>query len=123
LRYELQVGNVHSIKAAFESAVESEACRGNSHLWTYYIRFCHSREETRSKTKEVFYRAIAACPSSKRLYMEAFTTLIRDMSSSELKAVFSTLVSKGLRVHVDLDDFIGKWQARQEVVGRPDARR
>lgn len=106
IRYELQVGNVHSVKAAFEAAVESEFFRGNPLLWLYYIRFCHNWKELKSKAKDIFYRAIAACPGSKKLYMEAFTTLVKDMSSSELKAVFSTVSSKGLRVHVDLDDFL-----------------
>jgi hypothetical protein len=103
--YELQVGNVHSVRAAFESAVESEACRGNSSLWLYYLRFCHSRKELRSKAKEVFYRAIAACPGSKRLYIEAFGTLRSEMAESELQAVLSTMESKGMRVHVDFESF------------------
>lgn len=101
---------MHSVRAAFESAVESEACRGNPWLWLYYIRFCNSRKELRSKGKEVFYRAIAACPGSKRLYMEAFGTLRRAMVGSELQAVLSTIDSKGLRVHVAFDGFSGERQ-------------
>ncbi|OIW33959.1 DUF1740-domain-containing protein [Coniochaeta ligniaria NRRL 30616] len=114
IRYELQVGNVHSVKSAFESAVESEACRGNSWLWLYYIRFCNSRQELRSRAKDVFYRAIAACPGSKKLYMEAFGTLRREMTESQLEAVMSTIISKGLRVHVDFDSFAKEWQGRSE---------
>jgi hypothetical protein len=53
----------------------------------------------------VFYRAIAACPGSKRLYMEAFGTLRAQMRSDELMAVMRTLEDKGLRVHVDFERF------------------
>ncbi len=84
------------------------------HLWIEYIRFCHGRKELRNKAKGAFHRAIAACPWSKALYMEAFGTLINDMSSSELKAVFQTITTKGLRVHVDMDEFITMWKERQK---------
>jgi hypothetical protein len=114
IRYELHVGNVHSVKAAFEGAVESEACRGNSWLWLYYIRFCSTRKELRSKAKDVFYRAVAACPGSKKLYIEAFTTLRKEMTESQLEAVISTIISKGLRVHVDFDKFVKGWEGRLE---------
>lgn len=109
IRNELHVGNVHSVRAAFEGAIESEACRGNSWLWLYYIRFCCSRKELRPKAKDVFHRAIAACPGSKKLYMEAFSTLRREMTESELGAVLSTIISKGLRLHVDFDNFAKGW--------------
>lgn len=111
--YELHVGNVHSVKAAFEGALESEACRGNSWLWLYYIRFCCSRRELRPKAKDVFYRAIAVCPGSKKLYMEAFAMLRMEMTKSELEAVLSTIISKGLRVHVDFDHFKKGWQGHK----------
>jgi hypothetical protein len=109
IRYELHVGNTHSARAAFESALGSEACRGNAWLWRCYTRFCSSRRELKSKAKDVFYRAVAACPGSKKLYMEAFTTLRQDMADSELQAVLSTISSKSLRVHVDFESFAKAW--------------
>jgi hypothetical protein len=109
IRHEMQVGNVYSVRAAFEHALESDACKGSARLWVDYLRFCHDRKELRSKAKDVFYRAVHACPWSKELIMEAFTTLNRDMESSELRGLFSMKQTKGLRVHVDLDDFLGKW--------------
>ena len=111
--HENQVGNAHSTRAAFENALESEACSGSVALWISYIRFCYSRKELRHKTKDVFYRAVGSCPWSKELAMEAFTTLVKVMESSELRAVFNTMTSKGLRVHVDLEDFSAKWSRSQ----------
>ncbi|KAK3950662.1 NRDE-2, necessary for RNA interference-domain-containing protein [Pseudoneurospora amorphoporcata] len=70
--------------------------------------------------KDVFYRAIAACPWSKRLYMEAFsaTGLVNELSSGELRAVVGTMVAKGLRVHVDFEGFGRKWKEKEEVRAR-----
>jgi hypothetical protein len=109
IRHELRLGNAHSARAAFEGAVGSEACKGNAQLWICYVRFCYSRKELRARTKDVFYRAVTHCPGSKELYMEAFTTLIKNMNSSELKAVFSMVTDKGLRIHVDLEEFMQAW--------------
>ncbi|KAK3375355.1 NRDE-2, necessary for RNA interference-domain-containing protein [Podospora didyma] len=113
VQHEAHAGTVHSTRAAFEAALVSDTCRGNVDLWIHYLRFVHSARELKAKVKDVFYRAIAACPWSKELYMEAFGTLVKDMSSSELRSVFSILAEKGLRVHVDLDEFLEGWKNRR----------
>jgi len=114
IRHEMAVGNAHSTRAAFEHAVASEACRGSAGLWVAYIRFCFGRKELRAKTKDIFYRAVHACPFSKAVVMEAFTTLIRDMATSELKAVYGALQAKGLRVHVEMEGFVDGWQRKMK---------
>jgi hypothetical protein len=113
IRHELQNGNKHSIRAAFERAMKSEKCRSNVNLWIYYIKFCFSTRDFREKATEVFYRAVQHCSWSKELILEAFTTLIDNMRGSELRAVFSTIVSKELRVHLDLEEFLEQRQTTQ----------
>lgn len=104
--HEMDAGTVHSARAAFDYALDSDACRGNVGLWLTYIRFCQRhRKELKGKAKEVYYMAIGSCPWSKELAMEAFTTLLGDMDSGELRAVFNTMTARGLRIHVDLDEF------------------
>ncbi|KAI1265139.1 DUF1740-domain-containing protein [Xylariaceae sp. FL1019] len=110
INYEIQTGNVHSIRAAFERAVISDACAHHPGLWIAYIRFCHGRKELRKKSKGVFARAIQACPWAKNVYMEAFGTLCRDMDSTELKGVYNTMYEKGLRIFVDLHEFVEEWR-------------
>lgn len=118
------VGSAHSARAAFERALDSDACRGAEGLWRSYVRFCgaHGRELRgggarggvgTTAAKEVFYRAVGACPWSKALAMEAFTTLARDMESGELRAVWATMAAKGLRVHVDPEEFGAEWAKRK----------
>ncbi|KAI5928530.1 NRDE-2, necessary for RNA interference-domain-containing protein [Camillea tinctor] len=114
IRHELQAGNAHSTRAAFEHALASEPCKNHPGLWVTYIRFCHDRKELRSKAKDVFYRAIQHCPWSKDVFMEAFVTLVRDMDSSELRSVYNTLCDKGLRVHIDMEEFVERWRVERK---------
>ncbi|KAI8634821.1 DUF1740-domain-containing protein [Xylariaceae sp. FL1651] len=116
ISYELRTGNAHSTRAAFERALCSDVCAHHVGLWISYIRFCHARKELRTKAKSVFYRAIQACPWSKDVFMEAFDTLARDMDSGELKSVYATMCEKGLRVHVDMEEFVAKWRREQKGV-------
>lgn len=108
--HELDAGTVHSARAAFEAALDSESCRGSVGLWRAYVRFCQQhRKELRGKAAEVFYRAVGACPWSKDVAMEAFSTLAREMDSGDLRGVYGAMVAKGLRIHVDLEDFSKDW--------------
>lgn len=114
LQHELHTGSVHSVRTGFERALESDACRGSAALWLAYVRFCGlHRKELRGKAKDVYYRALSACPWDKELAMEAFAaSLLRDMESGELRAVWNTMSSKGLRMCVDLDEFSAEWAER-----------
>lgn len=109
IRHEARAGTAHSTRAAFEAALDSEACRGNAELWVWYIRFCYGEKELKRRAKDVFYRAIAACPMAKDVYMEGFRTVVKEMGTTELRAVFNTMTAKGLRVHADLDEWEEKW--------------
>ncbi|QPC74242.1 hypothetical protein HYE68_004994 [Fusarium pseudograminearum] len=106
IHHETERGNVNTTKAAFEHAVSSDACKSNTALWINFIRFCSSQRELRPKAKDILFRALRHCPWSKDVMMEAFLTLNRDMDSSELKGIFDTMASKGLRLHVDLEEFL-----------------
>ncbi|KAF6836938.1 NRDE2-like protein [Colletotrichum musicola] len=108
IRYELQRGNVHSTQAAFERALETPACRANPELWRCYVRFSYARKQFRAKAKDVFFRGLRYCPWSKDLALEAYTTLVNVMDEFELTSLFNTMASKGLRMHVDLDEFVAK---------------
>lgn len=108
--HELDAGTVHSARAAFEAALDSDSCRGSAGLWRGYVRFCQlHKKELRGKAADAFYRAVGACPWSKDLAMEAFGTLVKDMDSADLRGVFGAMAAKGLRIHVDLEDFSREW--------------
>ncbi|KAK1598701.1 NRDE-2, necessary for RNA interference-domain-containing protein [Colletotrichum navitas] len=117
VRYELQKGNVHSTQAAFERALDTPACRSNPDIWRCYIKFSYARKQLRAKAKDVFFRGLRHCPWSKDLALEAYTTLINAMDEFELRSVFNTMSSKGLRVHVDLDEFVAKHKETRAMHG------
>lgn len=104
IQHELEAGNANSTRAAFEHAVCSEACKHNARLWAWYIGFCQSQRQLQAKAKDVFYRALSHCPWSKEVMMEAFA--VRGLESDELRSVYGTMASKGLRIHVDLDEYM-----------------
>ncbi|KJZ72905.1 hypothetical protein HIM_07668 [Hirsutella minnesotensis 3608] len=114
IQHELDAGNVDSARTTFENAVRSDACKSSVMLWISYIRFCHSQKQARAKTKarDVFFRALAHCPWSKEVMMEAFVTLAGDLEADELRSVYRTMTSKGLRIHVDLDEILELEKAR-----------
>lgn len=136
VRYEMvrAGGNRHSARAAFERALggNGEACRDSAELWAAYIRFCsgdgngrdgnsgggggggRGKPPLRSSAKEVFYRAVRACPWSKELIMLGFAVLAGEegVEPSELRAVFNTMQVRGLRLHVDLDVFTEEWNRK-----------
>ncbi|KAG9505390.1 hypothetical protein J7337_002359 [Fusarium musae] len=115
VHHEIERGNVNTTKAAFEHAVSSDNCKFNTSLWIHFIKFCSSHRELRPKAKDILFRALRHCPWSKDVMMEAFLTLNSEMDSSELKGIFETMTSKGLRIHVDLDDFLDKRKDAERV--------
>merc|ERR1712000_330221 len=106
IHHELVHGNVHTVRTAYENALASDACKSNPGMWISYIRFCHEHRELRTKVKDVFHRALSHCPWSKQVMMEAFGTLMDMMDESELRGVYRTMEEKGMRIHVDLEQYL-----------------
>ena len=125
----------HSVRAAFENAIGETMtrdesgrhigiglranARSNLSLWKLYILFELDRNDLQ-RAKNIFYRAVRACPWSKELTMLAFAYFRADVVSArdgaiikektgeamdffELRRVYNVLVEKELRVHVDIE--------------------
>lgn len=54
------------------------------------------------RTRDLFYRAVRACPWVKEVYMLAFDYLAEVMSEEELRGVYEMMLEKELRIHVAL---------------------
>ncbi|KAI5305786.1 snoRNA-binding rRNA-processing protein utp10 [Ascosphaera pollenicola] len=109
----------HSVRAAFEAALLAESpARSQPLLWKLYISFeCAVAQGQRAR--EVFFRALRACPWVKELVLLAFREddLRRGIASTrqngdaegggrgQLRKVWNVLVEKELRVHVDLEEW------------------
>jgi hypothetical protein len=74
-------------------------------LWRWYILFCLETPKFRDMAKEVWYRALKACPWSKQLYLTGFENLgVGEMEFGELRSTWRVMGEKELRVHVDLEE-------------------
>ncbi|KAL5326754.1 hypothetical protein ACEPPN_004443 [Leptodophora sp. 'Broadleaf-Isolate-01'] len=122
IKYELENGTVHSVRAAFEHAVESPVGRASAGLWKLYLLFCvygnpgvsggSGEKEMRARAKDVWFRGLRACPWAKELYVLGFQELggggaedgSRGVSYEELRGTWRVMGEKELRVHVDLED-------------------
>ncbi|PGG96382.1 hypothetical protein AJ80_09837 [Polytolypa hystricis UAMH7299] len=113
----------HSARSAFENAVTTapssgpgQSCAG---LWKLYVLFELTIGQDDERARDVFYRAIRACPWAKELVMLAFRErgLRKRMGQEELRKVWNVLVEKELRVHVDLEEWFEDEEGRMEVEG------
>jgi hypothetical protein len=114
IKYEIDFGTIYSARSAFEHALSSEKSRGSPGLWRWYILFCLETPRFRGMAKEVWYRALKACPWPKQLYLTGFENLgMGEMEFRELRSTWRVMGEKELRVHVDLEE-------RFEEIGEED---
>ena len=93
--------NQNTIRRTFERALQSDCGIHCAGLWKWYFFF---ELEDLSRAKDVFYRAIRACPWVKSLYLLAFEFLSEVLGERELKGIYDLMVEKELRIHTALED-------------------
>ncbi|KAL8943211.1 MAG: hypothetical protein Q9216_001199 [Gyalolechia sp. 2 TL-2023] len=96
-----QGSNQNAIRGSFERAIRSEDAAHSASLWKLYFLFEHGNGDMK-RTREIFYRAVRACPWVKEIYMMAFDYFVGIMSEEELRGVYEMMTEKELRVHVAL---------------------
>ena len=100
----LQGSNRSAVRGTFERALASTAAH-SAGLWKWYFLYEleHDGDEDRRRAREVYHRAIRACPWAKGLYMLAFEYLsVAGMEEGELRGVYEMMVEREVRVHVAL---------------------
>jgi hypothetical protein len=102
--YEVTHGTIHSVRAAFEHALNSPA-KSSPGLWRFYILYCVRIAQFRHQVKDIWYRALQACPWAKNLFITGFES-ISDLDRKELLGTWRVMGEKGLRVHVDLEEVL-----------------
>jgi hypothetical protein len=104
IRYEVNHGTIYSIRSAFENALSSPSAQSSAGLWKFYILFCLQTPQFRSRVKEIWHRALKACPWAKEIYMLGFEKLHGLAEFKEFKETWKVMGEKELRVHVDLEE-------------------
>lgn len=93
--------------------MSSPISRSSPGLWKFYLLWVSENEKqlskngrTKSLAKDIWYRALRACPWAKELYVVGFEILGKDadIEFEELRSTWRVMGEKELRVHVDLED-------------------
>ncbi|KAL9030273.1 MAG: hypothetical protein Q9196_001586 [Gyalolechia fulgens] len=93
--------NQNAIRGSFERALRSEDAAHSASLWKLYFLFEHENGEMK-RARDLFHRAVRACPWVKDIYMLAFVYLAEIMSEEERRGVYEMMMEKELRIHVTL---------------------
>lgn len=117
IQYEIQHGTIHSVHSAFEHALSSPSSNSSAALWRFYIFYCLETPQFRARAKDIWYRAIRACPWVKELYLIGFEKMSNILPFSELKSMWRIMGEKDLRVHVDLEERFEDIGGLEETAG------
>ncbi|KAL8930114.1 MAG: hypothetical protein Q9172_000199 [Xanthocarpia lactea] len=97
----VQGSNQSAVRGTFERALSDAGAPHSAGLWKWYFLYEHSNGDTK-RAREVYYRAMRACPWAKEIYMLGFDYLSGVMPEVELRAVYDMMVEKELRIRVTL---------------------
>ena len=114
----------HSIRAAFESAIEVGTVGAHSiAIWKWYLSWelrvpakAGKTVEPLARAQDIFYRGLRALPWAKEWHMLAFTEekLRKAIGFDGLRKIYESMVEKELRVHVDLTDVLDEYGRMQK---------
>ncbi|KAF3312810.1 hypothetical protein TWF173_006841 [Orbilia oligospora] len=100
--------NSSGVRNLFERAVESERTKSSIQIWVLYLQF-EVRQSQPGRAKDVFFRAIRACPWSKDIVLSGFKLLRSILDFGEMRKVYGVMQEKELRVHVDIEELLEEW--------------
>lgn len=81
INYEINQGTKHSVRSAFEHAVNSPASSSSAGLWKFYILY--ALQQFRPQAKDVWYRALRACPWVRKYSSPKVSTMLKHYYTSE----------------------------------------
>ncbi|GAA5908743.1 hypothetical protein JCM8208_006776 [Rhodotorula glutinis] len=98
--------NVWAVRNLFDRAIDNPRSRSSASVWALYIDF-EVRNGELARAKSLIYRALRECPWCKEFHLRPFSPSLRPVfRSRELRDFHHLLLEKGLRVHVDVDQFL-----------------
>ncbi|KAK6123611.1 hypothetical protein DH2020_042643 [Rehmannia glutinosa] len=107
LSFELSTGgSQHRIRGLFERALEDDKLHNSVILWRCFIEFERSVACNISAAKRVFFRAIHACPWSKKLWLDGFLKLDSILTVKELSDLQEVMRDKELNLRTDIYEIL-----------------
>lgn len=105
--YELiRGGSQHRIHGLFERALSNDRLRHSVLLWRCYIAYEIDIASNPSAARRVFFRAIHACPWSKKLWLDGFLKLKSVLSAKEMSDLQEVMRDKELNVRTDIYEIL-----------------
>ncbi|RDY01351.1 Protein NRDE2-like protein, partial [Mucuna pruriens] len=107
LSYEMfRGGSHHRIRGLFEKALGNDRLCNSVVLWRCYIMFEMEIAHDPSAARRVFFRAIHACPWSKRLWLDGFLKLKSVLTAKELSDLQEVMRDKELNLRTDIYEIL-----------------
>ncbi|KAI3869306.1 hypothetical protein MKX03_010736 [Papaver bracteatum] len=105
--YELdKEGSRHRIHALFERALANDKLEHSVILWRCYIAYELDVVCNPSAAKRVFFRAIHACPWSKKLWLDGFLKLNSILTVKELSDLQEVMRDKEIHMRTDIYEIL-----------------
>ncbi|CAA2938938.1 NRDE2 homolog isoform X1 [Olea europaea subsp. europaea] len=107
LSFEMSRGGAqHRIRGLFERALENDKLRISVILWRCYIEYEMNMACNPSAARRVFFRAIHACPWSKKLWLDGFLKLNSILTVKELSDLQEVMRDKELNLRTDIYEIL-----------------
>ncbi|KAF9625216.1 hypothetical protein IFM89_020802 [Coptis chinensis] len=107
LSYELgKEGSRHRIHALFERAVADDRLQDCVILWRCYLAYEADVACNLSAARRIFFRAINACPWSKKLWLDGFLKLNSILTAKEMSDLQEVMRDKELNLRTDIYEIL-----------------
>ncbi|KAK9028148.1 hypothetical protein V6N11_067960 [Hibiscus sabdariffa] len=99
-------GSPHRIHGLFERALANDKFHNSVVLWRLYIAYEINFVHNPSAAKRIFFRAIHACPWSKKLWLDGFVGLNSVLTAKELSDLQEVMREKELNLRTDIYEIL-----------------
>ncbi|KFK39103.1 hypothetical protein AALP_AA3G201300 [Arabis alpina] len=107
LSYELsRGGSLHRIRGLFERALAQDTLRNSVILWRCYIAYEIDIAQNPSAARRIYFRAINACPWSKKLWLDGFGKLSSVLTVKEMSDLQEVMRDKELNIRTDIYEIL-----------------
>ncbi|XP_052181482.1 uncharacterized protein LOC127794446 isoform X2 [Diospyros lotus] len=108
-------GSQHRIHGLFERALGNEKLRNSVLLWRCYIAYEMDVACDASAARRIFFRAIHACPWSKKLWLDGFVKLQGVLTTKELSDLQEVMRDKELNLRTDIYEILLQEQDEMQL--------
>ncbi|XVF09402.1 hypothetical protein REPUB_Repub07fG0089400 [Reevesia pubescens] len=99
-------GSVHRIHGLFERALANDKFHNSVILWRLYVAYEINIALNPSAARRIFFRAILACPWSKKLWLDGFLKLNSILTAKELSDLQEVMREKELNLRTDIYEIL-----------------